>query len=572
MHTSFPSSFAPISSLTSSPKDKPLNPHLDAQVQIHDHVYYYPSSETLISSDVSEYSWAIPKQYPHIHYLILHASEVPLYQQLGYVIKYNRHNQLNFYYSPQRTISVSNSAPTATTDRIHHSARRTKAEKRVYRALKQHYMKKMSTQGGSSAFFRLQLFRVLLDHYQGKMTYKLFTALHNIRVHPSNSSGDLLCLFATFKPLKKDIHMIQSNQLVKDFLQEKGYGVFLKMVKSYRLDERFRGIEPYIYRYAVNPLVLHQQTPHVILYLTHKHLKLPQTSPMYTQILDSARLYPKRWKELNHLVSVMRQEIQHEVDLLILEASDGITLYHFFNTHQVNLSTTRILLQIMFEIAYTLLCMDTIGLTHNDLHCNNIFLQKTLPIHDSYPLIYVLDETNVILLHEQHYTCRIFDWDHAYHKEAYHKFKQEHSDVATKTPTPKRRHKIMSDIQSVFGFLLEGEDVDRTASFLPPLLVERLTEMIFDYESIETVELVATLQDICSRPITTVSQETLTPLCQTINLVRDNSTLAFDPHYWPGTSLWHNRVFCPDPQVLRRIQDTLLNQGQANTLSLSFRL
>lgn len=92
---------------------------------------------------------------------------------------------------------------------------------------------------------------------------------------------------------------------------------------------------------------------------------------------------------------------------LYTEKMDGTTLRDFLNNHKVNASAFKI---ILFQIVYTLLCFQQMGIRHNDLHVENIFIDTDIKgilkyyINDK--VSYTVPITNVGLV-------KIFDMDFA---------------------------------------------------------------------------------------------------------------------------------------------------------------
>ena len=92
---------------------------------------------------------------------------------------------------------------------------------------------------------------------------------------------------------------------------------------------------------------------------------------------------------------------------LYTEKMDGTTLRDFLNNYKVNADAFKI---ILFQIVYTLLCFQQMGIRHNDLHASNIFIDTDIKgilkyyINDK--VSYTVPITNVGLV-------KIFDMDFA---------------------------------------------------------------------------------------------------------------------------------------------------------------
>jgi hypothetical protein len=108
--------------------------------------------------------------------------------------------------------------------------------------------------------------------------------------------------------------------------------------------------------------------------------------------------------------------------ILILSRSGGLTLHDYLtngiyidagkpNPNQVSLGSK---FNMLFQILYTLRCFERVGLSHNDLHAKNIFVDK---LHQPQERTYYIDDSNLdISLHGWvktfiKYDTKIFDFD-----------------------------------------------------------------------------------------------------------------------------------------------------------------
>lgn len=95
---------------------------------------------------------------------------------------------------------------------------------------------------------------------------------------------------------------------------------------------------------------------------------------------------------------------ENKASILILSKSSGKTLHYYMDSDML---FTDDKFNIIFQILYTLKCFSQIGLTHNDLHLNNIFVDE-LDTPDE--RIYYISEDKWVKMKIK-YDVKIFDFD-----------------------------------------------------------------------------------------------------------------------------------------------------------------
>lgn len=139
-----------------------------------------------------------------------------------------------------------------------------------------------------------------------------------------------------------------------------------------------------IYQEYINPLIYFRCCPNLLAMINSHVRYYPNKYPMdmwlaMEQIQNNSSPYVR----LNDILS--KDLVSHAANIL---------------THQ-----------FLFQLLYTLTCFQEIGLQHNDLHLNNIFVDElTTPI----PYIsYRISKTTVIILTDVKYVPKIYDFDHS---------------------------------------------------------------------------------------------------------------------------------------------------------------
>lgn len=111
------------------------------------------------------------------------------------------------------------------------------------------------------------------------------------------------------------------------------------------------------------------------------------------------------------------------------------------------------ILNLLFQIIYTLLCMQKRGLYHHDLHTNNIAIEKDTSgtLFHSHPIVYVLSEKHIYVVNGRNNLVKIFDWDFGYHPrigENVHLVDEMCGNYARCNDNPNRNFDIMHMIST----------------------------------------------------------------------------------------------------------------------------
>jgi hypothetical protein len=165
----------------------------------------------------------------------------------------------------------------------------------------------------------------------------------------------------------------------------------------------FPATEDKIYK-LMNELVKKRITPHVITRMDSLRIK--------TNDLDDKTIIPPMKNSVYGIYAMLNETSSHNVKLT--------TLYDFFKKLQNIGSLTNevkyeIILNILFQILYTLEAFNKIGLKHNDLHMGNILVFEE-PRSNKY-IQYILSNGRKVNLEHIGFTTRIFDFDRSCKKK-----------------------------------------------------------------------------------------------------------------------------------------------------------
>ena len=259
--------------------------------------------------------------------------------------------------------------------------------------------------------------------------------------------------------------------------EDQGIPVFVKLTRAYDNEDSFREIEGKIGIHIINKMVRDRTTPHMMIMLavehsnnvpgdvdqlirteqTHtnigvlkapvKHLFTPESYSNYDiNLTDSARM--------RHL-----EKLAKRGTLLMAECGNGTEFRYWVKKHGLN---NTLLFPIIFQILYNLYVMDTVQLTHYDLHVGNIWIQKTDSVtefkskkilsHKNPTQIYFIDEEEYVVLKfgPNSGFVRFFDWDFGYEKSLItEKQKESRKKICTNYGIC-NTHKSAADIFRIF--------------------------------------------------------------------------------------------------------------------------
>ena len=163
----------------------------------------------------------------------------------------------------------------------------------------------------------------------------------------------------------------------------------------------FLGIERTIYREFINPIVLCGFSPHVLIYY----------ATIECEEFFAVREINKEVQKLKRSLQTATNEfnIQHIYASVVEQAIAGVSLTEFLeNTISNPQLHVEELIALLFQIFYTLKVFGQLGLAHNDLHSENVFVVPTT----SRTRYYEIDGNQVYRVTSQ-FEVRIFDFDRA---------------------------------------------------------------------------------------------------------------------------------------------------------------
>jgi hypothetical protein len=227
-------------------------------------------------------------------------------------------------------------------------------------------------------------------------------ACSSVHVLPHTSSSESLMMICTFQP------------------EQPRLDVFLKVVPKYALEDKFREVEPAMYKKYINSLLTEHLTPHVLQMWDH------------FEVDDVTRLFGVRRQHDSILTAMPRplraslsrgyrdnlQDIMTErkasatslaADIVFLECGHGETLYTVIKRKMLSESE---LWCILFQVYYTLWVLDEKGITHYDLHLDNVFCEAVGD--DPVTYVYLLSDHEYVVCTSERWMPKVFDWDFAY--------------------------------------------------------------------------------------------------------------------------------------------------------------
>jgi len=105
-------------------------------------------------------------------------------------------------------------------------------------------------------------------------------------------------------------------------------------------------------------------------------------------------------------------------DVLLLEKIQGVSLREFSTSLKTNEAAIKAMPELSFQLMYTLSCLQTHQIRHNDLHLRNIYVQElTRPVYIRYTLT-TKDRKKVSYDLVSKYVIKLFDFDRAAMKGA----------------------------------------------------------------------------------------------------------------------------------------------------------
>jgi len=172
-------------------------------------------------------------------------------------------------------------------------------------------------------------------------------------------------------------------------------GIMIKMSfkSKYPKEDNSLEVERKIYRQVTNSLIFNKNTPHVIMYYGTVECDNFNIEKM------NYNVDPQFYRELS-FINVKYDT--RRVRMLLTEKSQGKTINDILITRP-SLEDWK---EIFFQIIWTLICFGDVGLSHNDLHTGNIFVDVGEPETRTYVYSSKLSFTV-----KSKYNVKIFDYD-----------------------------------------------------------------------------------------------------------------------------------------------------------------
>jgi hypothetical protein len=222
------------------------------------------------------------------------------------------------------------------------------------------------------------------------------TSLHSTSLHSCQSLIDKCSELSYFPKLSKSDTIILFGKYDKLPIVIKIAFMPLNILNNSLI------IEEQIYRNIITNLLYNNHTPHLVEYINSIE-KCQFSINTFTSKLSS------RDKEIfilaiNGLKTDYFDEYNFDQSVItILKQSEKTTLADVLDNR--SLSTDNIFI-LLFQLLYTLLVFNSIGLIHNDLHFRNIFVNQ---LDDEIILNYKWKD-NIFSI-KTRYMIKIFDWD-----------------------------------------------------------------------------------------------------------------------------------------------------------------
>jgi len=189
----------------------------------------------------------------------------------------------------------------------------------------------------------------------------IFDIIENISIISKSSASKSIIITGKIKPVNLDrIHSKFENIIVK---------------LSFYHDDSFNNsleTEIAIYRNIITNLINNKHTPNLIAYLGD-----------FNYSIDAIKNVPNIGEHLDSInEDTEEDDDQYDTsscNILVLERSkSGYTFNDWLETHGedgIIKRSEQDILGVIFQILYTLVCFYNIGLVHNDLHFDNIFIE-----------------------------------------------------------------------------------------------------------------------------------------------------------------------------------------------------
>jgi len=203
--------------------------------------------------------------------------------------------------------------------------------------------------------------------------------------------------FISNTDVKSKTSSVSSSVIISGSINQIEPNIVIKVTyRNVRISMNSLAVEVAIYKNIITKLVNDRNTPNLMSYLGSYNcynllkFKVPELQAKFNN-------------ELNNIGRERKYSLDRST-LLFLERSNGVTFEEWItkSTH-----TENELLSIIFQVMYTLLCFKYVGLQHNDLHFQNIFIED---MGKERTLFYSRGSSEVVAL-KTRYLVKIFDFD-----------------------------------------------------------------------------------------------------------------------------------------------------------------
>lgn len=169
-------------------------------------------------------------------------------------------------------------------------------------------------------------------------------------------------------------------------------------------------IEKEIYTKIINKMYFERITPHVTPYLGTFQCN-DFISSIHSYLNTSIKKQIKeRWNSI--LQETHTDNSVFAANFIIMQMNKGVTFYDYLLTLKPDTipEDHHKLVSLVFQILYTLHSFNQVGLRHNDLHLNNIFVETNSTIKE---LSYFIDKDTVYTVPTYGLIAKIYDFDHS---------------------------------------------------------------------------------------------------------------------------------------------------------------
>jgi hypothetical protein len=215
----------------------------------------------------------------------------------------------------------------------------------------------------------------------------------------------------SFEPNPPKFPIMSENQWEKRKKEISNDIELLKKIKSFRsLTERPLGYiiknqidnslmtEIWIYQNIINELFIKNFTPNIFLYLAY--FECPK---FYSSLDPNSKIRQK----IDSFITMDDFNFKGTANILILEKGKGKTFGDWLNQTIIDETNFKILQNLLIQILFTLKIFYQVGLQHNDLHLNNIYVEY---LDEEIDLVYFYDKNKWFEIRTK-YMIKIFDFD-----------------------------------------------------------------------------------------------------------------------------------------------------------------